>query len=291
MFDFRYHVVSLAAVFLALVIGILVGIGLSGRGFVDDAERKNLEQEIAELENDRAQLAQSADAATSRLLALQDLAQRVEEPLGRSRLRDRRVALLFVGGVPGPVNQAARRAVEEAGGRVVKTGVVRVPYDQAAVLRSLAGRPALARSIAGGVDDIGRMLAEELLEGGRTPLWRALSGSLAAIRSGEPSTAVDAVVVARAVPPQRGITQLFLSSLYTAVGANGVPAVGVQEVGAEKATVPVFARHGLSTVDSVDTAPGRLALVILLAGGKPGHYGVDETARDGILPPFVASER
>ena len=42
MFDLRYHVASLTAVFVALVIGILVGIGLSGKGFVNDAERANL---------------------------------------------------------------------------------------------------------------------------------------------------------------------------------------------------------------------------------------------------------
>ena len=40
MFDFRYHIASLAAVFLALVLGILIGVAISGRGFVDKAERK-----------------------------------------------------------------------------------------------------------------------------------------------------------------------------------------------------------------------------------------------------------
>ena len=43
MFDLRYHVASLAAVFVALVIGIFVGVGLSGKGFVNDAERANLQ--------------------------------------------------------------------------------------------------------------------------------------------------------------------------------------------------------------------------------------------------------
>jgi hypothetical protein len=33
--DLRYHVASLSAVFLALIVGILVGVGISGRGFVD----------------------------------------------------------------------------------------------------------------------------------------------------------------------------------------------------------------------------------------------------------------
>ena len=40
MFDLRYHVASLAAVFVALLIGILVGVGLTGK--VDDAEKNEL---------------------------------------------------------------------------------------------------------------------------------------------------------------------------------------------------------------------------------------------------------
>ena len=38
VFDLRYHVASLAAVFIALVLGILVGVGISGRG-LDQGER------------------------------------------------------------------------------------------------------------------------------------------------------------------------------------------------------------------------------------------------------------
>src|SRR5205085_6669878 len=34
MLDFRYHVTSLVAVFLALIVGIVVGVGISGSGFV-----------------------------------------------------------------------------------------------------------------------------------------------------------------------------------------------------------------------------------------------------------------
>src|SRR6266581_2139053 len=52
MFDLRYHVASLAAVFLALIIGILVGVGISDRGYVDRAQRGLLEQRIAKLQSD-----------------------------------------------------------------------------------------------------------------------------------------------------------------------------------------------------------------------------------------------
>src|SRR5215210_7715993 len=50
MFDLRYHVASLAAVFLALIIGILVGVGIADRGYLDKVTRGLLEQEVANLQ-------------------------------------------------------------------------------------------------------------------------------------------------------------------------------------------------------------------------------------------------
>ena len=69
-----------------------------------------------------------------------------------------------------------------------------------------------------------------------------------------------------ALVPQRGVTQDFLSGLYRGVARAGVPAVGVQLSASENAAVPAFARNGLSTVDGVDTAAGKLALVLLALG-------------------------
>ena len=73
MFDLRYHVASLAAVFLALIIGILVGVGISGKGFVSDSERSLLNERIADLNhrldsatkrgNELAKAQRAADAA------------------------------------------------------------------------------------------------------------------------------------------------------------------------------------------------------------------------------------
>lgn len=48
MFAFRYHVASLAAVFLALIIGILVGVGLSSDGFHKESERSLPNRQIAD---------------------------------------------------------------------------------------------------------------------------------------------------------------------------------------------------------------------------------------------------
>jgi hypothetical protein len=134
--------------------------------------------------------------------------------------------------------------------------------------------------------DIAAALGTEFVTGGRAPLWTALAQTLVDEQKGPLQPLVDGVVVARTAKPQQGETMGFLASLYSALARTGVPAIGVQEAGAGLSAVQPFASNGLSTVDSIDTVPGKLALVVLLAGGERGDYGVEETAKDGIIPPL-----
>jgi Copper transport outer membrane protein, MctB len=288
VFDFRYHVVSLAAVFVALVIGILVGIGLSGRGVIDDAERENLNQQISELRAQRDQAREQATASGRRQTAMDDFAAGTYPALVADRLVGKNVAVLFVGPVDSS-SDAIAGAVDDAGGRVIRLRSVRVPLDRDAVTDALAGNRQLQARYdeRRELDDLGRDLARELVDGGKTPLWDALSDVLIEEREGSSSVPADAVVVARSVAPQRGMTKEFLSGLYRGLARSGLPAVGVQLAAPEESAIPAFARNGLSTVDSVDTGVGKVALVLLLAGPARGHYGVEDTATDGVLPPLA----
>jgi hypothetical protein len=286
MFDFRYHVVSLAAVFIALVLGVLVGIGLSGKGFVNDAERENLSNQIDALRGERNQARTTADAATTRLLALQTLVDEAFEPLVKGRLLDKRIVVLSIGEV-GEASRAAVRAVQGAARGKVVMRSLGVPIDPAGLQRALAGKPQLKVYVGEDrLEDIARGLAGELVNGGPAPLWNALASQIVAEQSGSLGPPVDAVVVARSAKPQQGPTKDFLSALYAAISRTGVPAVGVQEVGVTVSPIPVFRRAGLSTVDSVDSTAGSLSLVLVLAGAERGHYGVEDTATDGIVPPL-----
>jgi hypothetical protein len=286
VFDIRYHVASLSAVFVALVIGILVGVGLSGRGFVDDAERKNLTREIAGLKADREATSGLLDLADRRQRAMQDYAAGTYPVLVPGRLRDRRVAVLTIGPVDPAVDFAVRKAVHDAGGKVVRMRALRVPLDAAAVQEAIAKRPDL-KGYEGveHLGDIGSDLGAELVAGGKAPLWDALDEVIVDEREGLSPTPADAIIVARPATPQRGRTQEFLGALYRGVARSGVPAVGIELGDARPSAVPAFVRAGLSTVDSVETPAGRLALVFVLGGGQPGSYGTAATATDGILPP------
>ena len=288
MFDLRYHVASLAAVFLALVIGILLGIGISSGGLVQKGERRFFNDKIRELER-------SLDAARARTgdlsRAQRALATYVEDSyplLMADRLSKRRIALVFVGPVDAELRDLVERTLVDAGaGATLRMRAIRVPMDTQALGELLDGRATLARyGRPDAARELGRRLGQELVRGGRAPVWRLLSPQLVAERSGNEELPADAVVVARTVPPQQGQTSRVLRGFYEGLAASGVPAVGVETSRATASAVDAFDKSNLSSVDLVETEVGRLSLALLLAGARPGSYGLKTTATDGVLPPI-----
>jgi hypothetical protein len=292
MFDLRYHVASLAAVFLALVIGILVGVGISSGGFVQKGERRILHDRIDELQRGLdAARARSGDLSRAHRAAT----TYVEDSyplLMADRLANRRVALVFVGPVDAEVRDLVERTLIDAGaGTTLRMRALRVPVDTEALGDMLDGRPALVRyGRPEAARELGRRLAQELVRGGRSPVWRLLAPQLVAERSGNEELSADAVVVARSVPPQQGPTSRLLRGFYEGLAASGVPAVGVETASAPTTAVDAFDKASLSSVDFVDTEVGRLSLALLLAGARPGSYGLKTTATDGILPPIEPAQ-
>ena len=284
MFDLRYYVASLTAVFLALVIGILVGIGISGRGFVTDAERTNFNNRLAALDEQLREEELRADELERRQDAAQEFVESAYPVLVAGRLEDADVAVLVIGSYDASVD-AVQRAIEEADCHVARIRAVPVPVPMDDVQSALSSRSAFGGYV--GEDEagnLGRDLGRELVDGGDTPLWDLLTPDLVGQREGSSSSEADGVVVVRQAEPQQQETAQFLAGLYRGLASAGVPAVGVEGTRVDEPAIPVFSRAGLSTVDGIDTPVGRLALILLLAGSERGDFGTRDTATDGILP-------
>jgi hypothetical protein len=286
MFDLRYHVASLAAVFLALIIGILVGVGITRGGFVSKAERKVLNDRISEAQSQRDSARQRANELEQEQRATRDYVNATYPALVADRLKTKKIVLVSVGPMDSDVRASVQQALRDAGApSPVRVRAIKVPVDDKALDAALDGRPAFAQYLGGDqLPDLGRALAQELVRGGRTPLWDSLSSQLVEERLGGGRPMADGVVVARSVKPQQDGTARFLDGFYSGLAGVGAPAVGVETSPGSPSAIPAFGRAALSTVDSINTPSGKLALVLLLAGAQPGHYGVRKTATDGILP-------
>jgi hypothetical protein len=301
MLGVRYHVASLAAVFLALAVGILLGVAISGK--LSDAEESLQQEKIRDLEQDLRNAQTSADSAAQRGAAAEQLVEDAYPALMENRLESVRVAVLFLGSVDGNVLSAVERTLTDAdGGSPVRTIGLDAPVDVTDLQDTLEGDEQLAvyASDDGDFGDLGRELGRELVVGGDAELWNALQSKLVEQRSGGFSDEVDAVVVRYSwTPPdpqgdsdageeaeQVRATRSLLEGLVRGLDGFGVPVVGVAGADDPADLVELYRDQGVSSVDDLDTIAGRLALAVLLADGEPGHYGLKDSATDGVMPPI-----
>lgn len=115
MINFRYHIVSLMAVFLALSVGIVLGVSL--RGPVREGLTTQAEQDRRQVIDLRAELDQKN--------ALDDYrdawAQRGGKELNQNMLSERSVALVVMPNAPTATVNALSTAVTDAGGTLTHT--------------------------------------------------------------------------------------------------------------------------------------------------------------------------
>lgn len=281
MFDFRYHALSLAAVFIALIVGLLLGVAIGDKELVSSA-RQDLR---SSLRADVRQADQERDEANQRLREQEQFADAAYPILTRGQLRGRHIGLVLLGDdeeAPAMV----RKLLEPAGADLSLVAVVRENVELTGLAdRSRGTRYAGIAQDPTLLDDLGKRVGIQLVLGGklvgrlRTTLLQTLSGDIGGL---------DGVVVLRPTKkPADKQTAERLDELQDGI-ARGLAATGVKVVGVERrdsdpSSVGWFRDREMSTVDNVDEQAGRAALVFVLAGAQ-GAYGRGDEAQD-LLPP------
>lgn len=272
MYNLRYHIASLVAVFLALAVGLLLGTVVAERGMITDQASSlvgNLQERFDEITATNEELKVGLD----RDRAFAEVAAPV---LTAGRLSGRHIAVLVGPGATDGVD-AITDAVAGAGGTafVASIGTAALGLDKAEP-EGLAGYFQLRGvEMAQPGEELERQVAEALVaewrEGAAYPLTELLIGSgLLGIESTSGTSTVSAVVVLGTAEP--GCDPFALEVARAMDAADGV-ACAAETAPVEGGISAVFAGERLSAVDHVTTPQGRLSLVWLLAGHAEGYYG------------------
>lgn len=278
----RYHAASLAAVFVALAVGILIGVGFGSDVVTGTAE--SLEESLgAELDETRARV----ESLEAELEDERNLARTLYPAIVGNRLGGRRVAIVGIGGLPEVVATSVDAAVEPAGARLGEVAVVSVPPDVDAAVDELAGPGARRLPPAEALTRAARNAGRALASGGER--FDVVRGTLLSRYSGSPGRIGDAVLF-RQLPDdlserEQRLTDSLEAGLIDGLEAVGVSVVGVERSDEEASSVGAFEGHGISSVDNVETLAGQVALVFALAGAE-GSFGVKDTA-DRLLPDLL----
>jgi hypothetical protein len=121
--NFRYHALSLVAVFLSLAIGLLLGVAIGDKGLVSSAEqdvRASLREDVREAQDER-------DAAVERLAERDRFEQEAYPALVGNRLTGRRIALIELGGASDRMWNLTKDALQGSGARLASVSVIREP--------------------------------------------------------------------------------------------------------------------------------------------------------------------
>lgn len=275
MLDFRYHALSIVAVFLALGIGIVLGATL-GDSVVSQANkdvRSSLRGDLLDA------LSRARDATT--MLQQRDRFDTAVFPyVAGDKLSGNRVAIVSSGALPQDVENSARNAVKDAGGTVDSLTEFDVRPDLVALGNNLGGGFRLLGTAPTQLRPLGRRLGRQLVRGGRVP--HKLQGGFPDSFKGDYRGA-DAVIVYRTNDERDNNSKTFESALVEGLRDSGAPVVGVERTETDPSQIPYYVNAGLSTVDDLDIPPGRIALVLTLTGVR-GDFGFKKTA-EAPLPP------
>lgn len=283
MYNLRYHVASLVAVFLALAVGLLLGTVVAERGMLTDRSTalvEDLRRRFDEITATNAELRQGLERDRAFAEAVQ--------PLLLEGVLDGKTVAIVVG--TGRVDGlgAAQDALSAAGASSVVVSVMRpgLALDDAA-RQALAGYFAShGETVPDDEDAFVEKIASALAAEWRRPGARELTtllaeqGLLQTDGLTEQST-VDAVVV-MAAGTNRGCDP-FAGALARAYKAAGGGAVAAEAGYSDEGVASGCAAEGLSAVDHLATVQGRFSLVWLLAGRAEGYYGTGDGA-DGYFP-------
>jgi hypothetical protein len=270
VFDFRYHALSLAAVLLALAVGVVIGVAIGDSNLVSSAKSgivHDLSSEVSAAQHQAEQL-------RSQLSGEEAFANDLYPIAVHGLLGSRSVGLVFLGAPSNGVNGYVRQAVTQAGGDLATVVAVREPLDLAGIARLAAGTrfaglaptPAEAeaaeageageggagtgttattgttggeipRSAASGelLEDFATIIGKQLVSGGaqvdRELISRVRPRLLSAF-DGQLGR-LDALVVMRGDPSKLTPEQAKASSQFETGLLDGVGKVGIPVVGVE----------------------------------------------------------
>ncbi len=314
MIDFRYHLVSIVAIFLALSLGLLLGStelkpyvqrGLNG---LSKAEQSQIENLLAQKRQLQGQISGENQFALANAPAIL-----------HGVLADQRVVLVLAPGAPDSVTSGVTQAVQAAGASVTgslqlqpaffdtspatsqKLSQVAEQYAQPAALNLTGTAQAQASELLAHMIMTQGAIGEPI-PGERDPASvqtvQALAGAGFLTKSGQPwDRATLAVVIIPATPQSTDQSNPQSQALVTLAQQLNLAGLGTVVAGTVTGSGPGSAidvmraggRAGhLTSVDNADYPIGQIVVAQSLADqhGRSGSYGVTSSANAaGPSPP------
>lgn len=305
MIDFRYHVVSLVAVFLALATGIVIG-GFSLRGEVAD----QLNGQVVQLRKDKSDLQNQLNQASAGGRKRDEGVSEVAPKVLAGTLAAKRVAIVALPDTDGALLKSVRDTVATAGGSVTTTVTLKqrwisTDWTGSSQVRGDAAKVGIDAKSVPQERLAGAVLARSLVRPGgdaQAVLRNLTESESASVDPSDPAPADAVVVVWPGMVDKDGVVKKWSSAVSgIGIAVDAVVAVSSGSAstdGGPKPDALVTALRDtpdvvsvMSTIDDGSVSIGQVGLGLALRdelAGRSGQYGMGRDA--SAVVPRVSPE-
>jgi hypothetical protein len=291
MIDYRLHLTSLVAVFLALGLGMLIGGALTSTPppAAQQQALATLQQRFAEFSRQYSDLRDEKDDQKERMLREDQGIRSVMAPLLDHRLEGKRVAIVLCGDVDGAAFLPdVNETLGAAGAEIVSTTRISddwLPVDEGTRNRLVAGLGVYESDVSD--SRVAAVVGRAIANGRAVALQAAAHVASGLSLDGDYSRRVQAVLLItgaqdadRLVAAKAGITPE--AGLLRGFKDAEVRTVAAEPDGPESlTTIPFWSGLVPATVDNVDMAAGQTCRVYALAG-RDARFGIKRAAERAL---------
>lgn len=255
--DLRYHVISLISVFLALAIGVLLGIAMSDREIITD----RLRSEVSGIQRQLDEQQELLSERNEELAQQQGYLEEMSSFMITDSLEGVNVALIRGPWASEEVAQDLQNSITSEAGADL-TSFVRLPA------------PSTSEEVAEGAIDPETQYADEARD----------------VLGGDAETPQVVVFVGGGeIPPESGEVagdslEAAQRAMFNVLLESGVRVIATEPTATPRTEIPFFQDMGLTSVDNVDTEVGQAAVVQAANSFEDGSYGTKPSA-SALFPP------
>ncbi|HNX92905.1 MAG TPA: copper transporter [Syntrophomonas sp.] len=293
MVDFKYHIVSIVAVFLALGMGILIGSTMVSNDVMVAQQQKiisSLEKQFSDLrEHESALMAE--DVKKSKMITnYENFAQSMLVPVVAGQLKGRNVAVVVSSSqaIPSGIINTLTLAGANVGSQTMvmeninmKDSKLRAKLIDYFALESNTTSDILRQKVA---ESLTLMLTNQA-----DPALSAFlnENKLVKIAYTNNNPINTVILIGGSDTLVQSFPEGFDSTLIKTLLEDGIQVIGTESSQVKLSYMKYYQKFSISTIDNIDMSVGQISLVLAI-NDQPGNYGIKTNAT--VFMPVLPQE-
>ncbi|MDK2835418.1 MAG: hypothetical protein PWP21_195 [Thermosediminibacterales bacterium] len=278
IFNVRYYIVTMTAIFLALGIGMFSGVMLNNNKILEKSQDKiieSLEKKFNDLKKEKYNLLTELKKIRKSQQVYNEILEKVFPDIISNRLDG--LNILMIQTHLGDLGLNLIDDLTNAGARVQSVSIGNIKKSIPEVLNDY---PVLANSDRNNENYFLDKVIEGLLRQEDNSLIEFLKDRKVINVVGDYPGSFDYVVIVDERKNKQEEMELVIAAVIQSLKRNHKNVIAVETKDTENVFINLYKQQKIPTIDNIDTVLGKLALIFGMEKGINGHYGVKNGAEE-----------